>query len=253
MKREVKLILPVIMLGLLILLMGIGDVQLQAQQAATDTKTTSSTQGTQKQPTGLIEDWMNDFETCEDWRAISTSPLGDTKIRKIPGKPRPVDEQGNAVETPNEITDDNGITHKNENVIGIKSYVVDRGFDRVEVLPPNEYIIRGKAKELKVWALGRKIRHTLYVKFRDYRGKLHKIKIGRLDFWGWREMSVNIPGWIPQSPTYAMLDKNLHFVSFFIESDKYEIPGTYYVYLDNFRIISDMSEYTGDSFIKDTW
>ena len=254
MKREVKLILPIMMLGLLIILMGIGDVQLQAQQSTADSKApASSTQGTQKQPTGLIEDWMNDFEACEDWRAVSTSPLGDTKIRKIPGKPRPVDEQGNAIETPNEITDDNGITHKNENVIGIKSYVIDRGYDRVEVLPPNEYIIRGKAKELKVWALGRKIRHTLYVKFRDYRGKLHKIKIGRLDFWGWREMSVNIPGWIPQSPTYAMLDKNLHFVSFFVESDKYEIPGTYYVYLDNFRIISDMSEFTGDSFIKDTW
>jgi hypothetical protein len=257
MKREVKLILPIVMLGLLILLIGIGDKQLQAQQAGkAETKApaaAASTQGAQKQPTGLVEDWMSDFEACEDWRAVSTSPLGDTKIRKIPGKPRPVDDQGNAVETPNETTDDSGITHKNDNVIGIKSYVIERGYDRVEVLPPNEYIIRGKAKELKVWALGRKIRHTLFVKFRDYRGKLHKIKIGRLDFWGWRELSVNIPGWIPQSPTYAMLDKNLHFVSFFVESDRFEGAGTYYVYLDNFRIISDMSEYTGDAFIKDTW
>lgn len=256
MKREVKSILPIIMLGCLIALMGIGDMQVQAQQG--DTKAPAAAagtqkQGAQKQPTGLVEDWMSDFEACEDWRAISTSPLGDTKIRKIPGKPRPVDEEGKVVETPDEITDDNGITRKNEHVLGIKSYVVERGYDRVEVLPPNEYIIRGKAKELKVWALGRKIRHTLFVKFRDYRGKLHKIKVGRLDFWGWKELSVNIPGWMPQSPTYAMLDKNLHFVSFFIESDRFEAPGTYYVYLDNFRIISDMSEYTGDDFIKDTW
>jgi hypothetical protein len=260
MKREVKLILPIIFTGLLILLVGIGGTQVQAQQgdtkkapAAAASTQSAQKQGAQKQPTGLVEDWMNDFEACEDWRATSTSPLGDTKIRKIPGKPRPLDEQGNVVETPNETTDENGITHKNENVMGIKTYVVERGFDRVEALPPNELIIRGKAKELKVWVLGRKMRHTLYVKLRDYKGRAHKIKVGRLDFWGWKELTVNIPGWIPQSPTFAMLDKNLHFASFFVESDRYEGGGTYYLYLDNFRIVTDMSEYTGDEFIKDTW
>jgi len=251
MKREVKLLLPVFMIGLAIIFFGIGDITLQAQQ--TESKKETSAAGPQKQKTGLVEDWMSDFEACEDWRARSTTPLGDTKIRKIPGKPRPLDEQGNIVEIPNEVTDDNGLTHKNENVIGVKSYFVDRGYDRVEVLPPNEYIIRGKAKELKIWALGRKLRHTLYVKLRDYRGKLHKIKIGRLDFWGWRELSVIIPGWMPQSASYAMLDKNLHFVSFFVESDRFEVPGTFYFYLDNFRIITDLSEFTGDTFIKDTW
>ena len=254
MKREVKLILPILMIGLLIFILGIGDIHLQAQQApATTTTTAKPAPEAQKQKTGLYEDWMSDFEACEDWRAHSTSPLGDTKIRKIPGKPRPVDEQGNVVEFPNEVTDENGITHKNENVIGVKSYVIERGYDRVEVLPPNEYIVRGKAKELKVWALGRKFRHTLFVKFRDYRGKLHKLKIGRLDFWGWKELSLVIPGWLPQSSSYAMLDKNLHFVSFFVESDRFEAPGTYYFYLDNFRMITDLSEFTGDLSIKDTW
>ncbi|HPI15143.1 MAG TPA: flagellar filament outer layer protein FlaA, partial [Spirochaetota bacterium] len=206
-----------------------------------------------KQQTGLIEDWLNDFEAAEDWRATSTCPLGDTKIRKIPGKPRPVDDSGNTVEFPNEITDDNGVSHKHEFVLGVKTYFMDRGFDRVEVLPPNEYIIRGKAKEIKVWVLGRKFRHTLYVKLRDFRGRLYKIKIGRLDFWGWKELSVVVPGWLPQSASYAMLDKNLHFVSFFVESDTFEVPGTFYFYLDNFRVVTDLSEFTGDTFIRDTW
>jgi hypothetical protein len=256
MKREVRSVLPVIMTGLLAIFLGISVSNVQAQQSEKkepEKKEAAKSQEPQKQKTGLVEDWMSDFEACEDWRATSTSPVGDTKIKKIPGKPRPFDEQGNAVDSPNESTDENGITHKNENVIGIKTYVVDRGYDRVEVLPPNEYIIRGKAKELKIWALGRKLRHTLYVKFRDYRGKLHKIKVGKLDFWGWRELSVDVPGWMPQSSTYAMLDKNLHFVSFFVESDRWEIPGTYYFYLDNFRIITDLSEYTGDIQIRDTW
>ncbi|HNU90629.1 MAG TPA: flagellar filament outer layer protein FlaA [Spirochaetota bacterium] len=247
MKREVKSIILAFLTGGLVLLVGSGNITLQAQEAA------KSTAPEKKQQTGLIEDWLNDFEAAEDWRATSTCPLGDTKIRKIPGKPRPVDDSGNTVEFPNEITDDNGVSHKHEFVLGVKTYFMDRGFDRVEVLPPNEYIIRGKAKEIKVWVLGRKFRHTLYVKLRDFRGRLYKIKIGRLDFWGWKELSVVVPGWLPQSASYAMLDKNLHFVSFFVESDTFEVPGTFYFYLDNFRVVTDLSEFTGDTFIRDTW
>lgn len=254
MKREVRLVILTALICLTVILVGSGELGLLAQQTnqprGPETKTT---QTQTKQKTGLIEDWLNDFEACEDWRAVSTSPLGDTKIRKIAGKPRPMNEEGELVDTPSEYTDDNGIKHNAEYVLGIKTYFADRGYDRVEVFPPNEYIIRGKAKEVKVWALGRKFRHTLYIKFRDYRGKIHKIKIGRLNFWGWREMTAIVPGWMPQAAKYALLDKNLHFVSFFIESDRYEVPGTFYCYLDNFRIVTDLTEFTGDTSIKDTW
>jgi hypothetical protein len=244
MKREVKTVILSLLIGGLILFVGEGNITLHAQEAQPQDK---------KKQDGLVVDWLNDFEASEDWRAVPTCPLGETKIRKIPGKPRPLGEDGNVIAYPDTITDDNGITHENQYVLGVKTYFLDRGFDRVEVFPPNEYIVRGKAKEMKVWALGRKFRHTLFVKLRDYKGRIHKIKVGRLDFWGWKELSVIIPGWLPQSASYAMLDKNLHFVSFFVESDIYEVPGTFYFYLDNFRVVTDLSEFTGDTTIKDTW
>jgi hypothetical protein len=267
MKREVKALLLPVLIGFVVFLVGdmnIGAQQTaQTQQAPTTKPATQGQQQTQPQTQqtqtvkklqdGLVEDWLNDFEDCEDWRAVATCPLGDTKIRKIPGKPADIKENGDITPIEINLTDDNGITHKNEFVLGVKTYFTARGEDRVEVYPPNEYIIRGKAKEMKVWALGRKFRHTLYVKLRDYRGNIHKLKVGRLDFWGWRELSVIVPGWLPQSPQYAMLDKNLHFVSFFVESDLYEVPGSFYTYLDNFRVITDLSEFTGDPSIKDNW
>lgn len=248
MKREVKAYLFPILLGIFVILSGISSVTAQNTDGGAGTDNT-----TKKQQDGLIEDWLNDFEECEDWRATATCPLGDTKIRKIPGKPVDLDENGETKPLEINLDDENGNQHKDEFVLGVKTYFMDRGFDRVEVFPPNEYIIRGRAKEVKVWVLGRKFRHTLYVKLRDYKGKIHKIKIGRLDFWGWREMSVIVPGWLPQSSKYAMLDKNLHFVSFFIECDRFEAPGTFYAYFDNFRIITDLSEFTGDPNIKDNW
>ncbi len=269
MKRKAKVFSLLLSIGVMVLLVGNGNINLNAQQdapkdAAKDKQTApaggTDNQAQKKKADGLVTDWLNDFEASEDWRAVSTCPIGDTKIRKIEGKPKPVNDSGQAVnetgdvgEFKDEVTDDNGITHKNQYVLGVKTYFIDRGFDRVEVYPPNEYIIRGKAKEIKLWVLGRKFMHTLYVKLRDYRGNIHKIKMGRLDFWGWREISVIIPGWLPQSATYAVLDKNLHFVSFFVESDKFETPGSFYFYMDQFRVITDMSEFTGDDSIKDIW
>ncbi len=257
MKREVKPVILSILMGIMIFLVGNGNLALRAQG---DPNKASENQQVK---TGLVWDWMNDFENCEDWRAVATCPLGETKTRKIEGRPRIVNDDGSVslVQTKElglkgseeKGTDENGFEHEMKYVLGVRTYFMDRGFDRVEVFPPNEYIIRGKAKEVRVWVLGRKFRHTLYVKLRDYMGGLHKLKIGRLDFWGWREMSVVVPGWLPQSTRYALLDKNLQFVSFFVESDTYEVPGTFYFYLDNFRIRTDLSEFTGDTTIKDTW
>lgn len=258
MKKEVRTFLLTILIGFLVVLVGDVNITLHAQEDAaeaetTTTETTTTAPAKRKKQDGLVEDWLNDFEDAEDWRAYATCPLGDTKIRKIPGKPSKVSENGEVVPHQIELNDENGIKHEDKHVLGVKTYFMDRGFDRVEVYPPNEYIIRGKAKEIKFWALGRKFRHTLYVKLRDFRGRIHKIKVGRMDFWGWREMSVVIPGWLPQSASYAMLDKNLHFVSFFVESDLYEAPGTFYFYLDNLRVITDLSEFTGDPSIRDNW
>ncbi len=257
MKREVKPVILSILMGILIFLVGNGNLAVQAQDEPGKT-------GNQQVKTGLVWDWMNNFENSEDWRATATCPLGETKTRKIPGRPRIVNEDGTVTDVAikdlgleaageEKGKDENGFEHEVKYVLGVRSYFMDRGFDRVEVFPPNEYIIRGKAKEVRVWALGRKFRHTLFIKLRDYRGNLHKLRLGRLDYWGWKELSVVVPGWLPQSTRYALLDKNLQFVSFFVESDTYEVPGTFYFYLDNFRIRTDLSEFTGDTTIKDNW
>jgi hypothetical protein len=253
MNRKLKVAALSILFGLTVSIIGSDVSDLLAQQQG-------SGSGDKQKQEGIVTDWLNNFENCEDWRAVATCPIGETKIRKYSGKPRPmkdgkpVNEAGEEGEFADETTEeDTGIVHKNAFVLGVKTYFMDRGFDRVEVFPPNEYIIRGRAKEVKVWVLGRKFRHTLFVKLRDYRGNIHKLKMGRLDFWGWREMSAIIPGWLPQSANYAIMDRNLHFVSFFVEHDLYEAPGPFYFYLDQFRVVTDLSEFTGDENIRDNW
>jgi hypothetical protein len=41
---------------------------------------TGTNQTTVKEkPDGLVVDWLNDFEECEDWRAEATCPLGEKR------------------------------------------------------------------------------------------------------------------------------------------------------------------------------
>ena len=82
MKREVKSVTLFILIGFLFFFIGSGNIILNAQEGTPQIKPGGTPQVTKKQQTGLVEDWLNDFESCEDWRAFATCPIGDTKIRK---------------------------------------------------------------------------------------------------------------------------------------------------------------------------
>jgi hypothetical protein len=152
------------------------------------------------------------------------------------------------------VSDDQAERIGKNYVLGVKTYFADRGFDRVEVAPPQEYIIKGQARQVSVWVLGRKFRHTLFAKFRDFKGNTHNIRLGRLDFFGWRKLTAPIPGFIPQSTRYSLQDKNIKFVSLFVTSDPHEVGGEFYFYVDDLEVRTDKQDAIYPGFeIKDNW
>lgn len=232
--------------GLFIIAVAAISIPLYAQ----DTEEAKKDDGSPKQAQ-LVDDTLNDFEYSEDWRAFSTSPLGETETKKVLQQGEIKDVFGATELTAEEKERFKpGVNH----VMGVKTWFNDRGFDRVEVKPPHEYIIKGIGREVSIWVLGRNFRHTFYVKLRDYRGNTHTVRMGRLDFLGWKKLTATIPGWIPQSTRYSLMDRNLHFVSFFVVSDKHEIPGKFYFYVDDLKMKVDKTDtdYPGSQ-IKDTW
>lgn len=205
---------------------------------------------------------LEDFEESEDWRAKSTTPLGQTKVLKMIQRgiikdvfdeksvPDKKDDKGQYVPVAEDQKDRIGANH----ILGVKTFFAEKGFDRVELSPPHEYIIKGKARQISVWVLGRKFKHTMYAKFRDYRGNTHNIRLGRLDFFGWRKLTAPIPGYVPQSTRYSLLDKNIHFVSLFVASDVHEVAGDFYFYVDDLEVRSDKYDMIYPGFeIKDNW
>jgi hypothetical protein len=204
---------------------------------------------------------LEDFEMAEDWRAKSTSPLGETKTLKMiqRGLIKDVFDENSTPDAYDIKTGSYSDAKQEERVgknhiLGVKTYFANRGFDRVEVSPPQEYIIKGKARQVSVWVLGRKYRHTLFAKFRDYKGNTHNIRLGRLDFFGWRKLTAPIPGFVPQSSRFSILDKNIRFVSLFVTSDAAEPAGDFYFYIDDLEIKTDKQESVYPGFeVKDNW
>ncbi|MDH5719223.1 MAG: flagellar filament outer layer protein FlaA [Spirochaetia bacterium] len=225
--------------------------QAGAQQTPKQQAKPKQQQAKNESGSALADELLNDFEDAEDWRAFSTTPLGDTKIKKTV-QIGPIQDTYN----PNNLTDEErkAFVSGQNHVLGVKTFFNEKGFDRVIVKPPHEYIVKGIGRQVDVWALGRQFRHTLFVVLRDYRGRIHKLRLGRLDYLGWRKLSVTVPGWLPQSQRFALLDKNLHFVSLYVQSDQKEIGGDFYFYVDNLSMKVDKTDtdYPG-SMIKDTW
>jgi len=198
---------------------------------------------------------LDNFEESEDWKAKSTCPIGETKTLKMVqrGEIVQIDDENARPPQEESYSVENNPERPNH-ILGVKTYFNERGFDRVEVSPPHEYVIKGKARQFSIWVLGRKFRHSAFLKVRDYRGKTHNLPLGRLDYFGWRKLTVTVPGWLPQSTRYSLMDKNLHFVSLFVTSDVHEVPGEYYFYVDGLKVMVDKSEqnYPGSE-IKDNW
>lgn len=82
---------------------------------------------------------LENFEEAEDWRAKSTTPLGETKVLKMVqrGLIRDVFDE-------NTVPDNGGDQIEKNHILGVKTNYTVRGFDRVEVFPPHEYVVKGK-------------------------------------------------------------------------------------------------------------
>ena len=199
-------------------------------------------------------DLIEDFENAEDWVAYSTTPVGETRSQRMV-------QVGDIKSTSDDIPPREGEAYSinqrpnNPNhILGIKTYFNYSGIDRVEIKPPQELMMRGIVKQFSVWVLGRGYRHSLYVKVRDYRNKIHRLNMGSLNFLGWRKMIVIVPTSIRQPTKYGRKSQRLRFVSLFVESNIHEKAGIFYFYVDGLKAIIDRSglQYPGSE-IRDNW
>lgn len=130
-------------------------------------------------------------------------------------------------------------------VFGVKTAFNRKGDNWFEVYPskdgkPYEVPFIGTVTQVDFWVWGANYNYFLEMMVRDALGRVHVIQCGSLAFNGWRNIIVNIPGWIQQHSHLRSGPENMTFIGFRIRSDAEE-------YVDNYVIFFDQIKYTTNS------
>lgn len=191
----------------------------------------------------LKEISVTKFEDAGFWYGTVPGDFGLIQVRSFAGNPKdkePLQEEVDAGIV--EVDQDNKITRGDNYVIGVKVSFYKRGIVDFNIRPVRPIPVPGKTKVITVWVAGREAQHRLEVVVSDYFGNTAYIDMGRLDFPGWRKMTVAVPQTLKQrDPHYHYLG-GITVRGFNVKCAIDETYGNYYIYLDDLRVVTDLFE-----------
>lgn len=125
-------------------------------------------------------------------------------------------------------------------VLGVKAAFDRKGDNWFEVYPSQgdglyEIPFVGTVTQIDFWVWGANYSYNLEVLIRDADGRVHVLNAGKLDFQGWRNVVLNVPGYIRQHSRLRSGRKDLSFVGFRIRSDSNEAVDDYVIYFDQLK------------------
>ncbi len=191
----------------------------------------------------LKEVSVDKFETAGFWEAGISADQGYIQGRNFEGGPAAKKDEPIADERYVGIDPQTG----DKFVFGVRTDFYMRGNNEIFVLAKRPVPIEGIAKTITVWVVGRNYNHELKVLLQDFFGERYELSMGKLNFQGWKKLSVAVPPQNPDGRT-GIIQRNFHYnsrmgikvVGFKIECDPMEACGTYYVYFDDLRAVTDL-------------
>jgi len=186
---------------------------------------------------------VSHFEDADAW--ASNMPIDQGLVTSMRRKGRPL-------EVP-EVDPKDGTT--NEYVLGVKVQFNQRGHATFSIRPPKPIKIPGITKALSVWVAGRSFRHRLYAHIIDYKGWEMILDMGIMDFRGWKQVNIAVPSSIEQYNYHNPEWMGISFAGFSVKCDPEETYGTYYIYFDELRAITNIyrEEHRDEDDMEDGW
>ena len=145
------------------------------------------------------------------------------------------------------IPDEEGLDIPDRYVLGTRVDFLRRGHNSFTVRPLRPIPIEGVTKTVSVWVVGRNFNHDLKLLVQDFFGRNYEIHMGKLNFQGWKKLTVAIP---PQSldGVNGVVQRSYHYnnqmgiriTGFRINCDPMEAYGSYYIYFDDLRAVTDL-------------
>jgi hypothetical protein len=140
-------------------------------------------------------------------------------------------------------------------VIGARVHFFKRGPHQLVLSPVRPIQIEGITKTLSLWVVGRNYNHVLKIIIRDFFGQEKELTLGKLNFMGWKKMTVAVPPTIEQSEYHYSGKDGIVFEGLKIEFDMVDTYGQYYVYFDDLRAWTDLFAEVArdDDSMSDDW
>ncbi|MDR3192626.1 MAG: flagellar filament outer layer protein FlaA, partial [Treponema sp.] len=185
----------------------------------------------------LKEISVDKFEHEGYWTPYMSSDTGYATTRLFAGAPKGKEP----------IEDEQGQDIPDRFVLGTRVDFLHRGHTSFVLRPNRPIPIEGITKIISVWVVGRNFKHDLTVLIEDFFGKPYELYMGSLNFQGWKQLKVAVP---PQTEdgTSGIVQRNYHYNTqlgikirgFRIDVDPMEALGSYYVYFDDLRAVTDL-------------
>ncbi len=175
---------------------------------------------------------ISNFEDPGMWRVSMPLDQGLITHRRFPGGP--ADKQ------PLEVEEDADVVESDEYVLGVKAEFFRRGNTTLSILANRPLVVPGIAKTISVWVVGRNFNHELSVVVQDHFGNRAVLSLGKLNFSGWRELSVAVPTNIEQRNVHYNDRMGLQILGFVVRPALLESFGSYYIYFDGLRVETDL-------------
>lgn len=191
------------------------------------------------------------FEREGSWYTHISSDYGVISGRLFDGGP--------AAKEP--LEDQQETERQDTKVLGVKTEFFRRGVNSFFIKAARPIPIEGVTKTVSVWVAGRNQDHELYLLVQDYFGTNFELYIGTLGFSGWKKLTVAVPpspdgehGIVQQSPYYGS-KPGLKVVGFRVDCNPALARGTYFMYLDDMRAVTDLydMENRDEDDMMDNW
>jgi len=180
----------------------------------------------------LKEISVTKMEDSGFWYGVFPADNGLIEIRNFPGGPEGKE--------PIEDEEQFGIAEADEQVVGAKVSFYRRGVIDFTVKPIRPLPIEGITKTISVWVAGRNANHRLELLVSDHFGNDAVIPMGKLNFSGWKKLTVTIPPHIKQRDYHYNDRMGIAIDGFNVKCDIDETYGRYYIYFDDVRAVTDL-------------
>ncbi|MDR1863665.1 MAG: flagellar filament outer layer protein FlaA [Treponema sp.] len=146
-----------------------------------------------------------------------------------------------------------GVNREGRNLqsLGIWGNFDRRGYNWIDLYPvtgegedaePFEIPLPGRISYFDMWVWGSNLRYYIEAYVRDYQGIIHSIRLGDIAYAGWKNLRLKIPNTILQSKRILPKRAGLTFVKFRIWTTPTENVSNFYIYFDQFKMLTDAFE-----------